>query len=310
MLRPYLWVVCKAAARHPAVLDERPPAERRARAAARKRVVPPPDDGLIVEDLEVPVPGSAIPVRSYRPAASAVLPVHLYAHGGSFWSGDIDQVDPMARRYARTAGCRVLSIGYRLAPEHQWPTGVEDYYAVLEWTAAHAGELNVDPSRISVGGGSCGGNFAAIVAQLARERGGPRIMFQLLEIPSMDGTFSYPSMTTLGTGYLVTKADLQHGWSYYVPAGVDRTDPHISPIFAKDLSGLPPALILTCEYDPLRDEGEAYANRLRAAGVPVQLIRANGHIHSSTYSRSRFLPSAGRYQRITAEALRQAYAGG
>jgi acetyl esterase len=146
-----------------------------------------------------------------------------------------------------------------------------------------------------------------VATLMARDRGGPTVIFQLLEIPSTDSTMSQPSMKTLANGYIVTAAVLAQGYDYYLPPGVDRSHPYASPLLAEDLAGLPPAMVLTCEYDPLRDEGEAYARRLRAAGVAVQAIRAKGHIHSSTYSSSRLLPSARRYQLMTARALHRAY---
>jgi acetyl esterase len=309
MLRPYVWLVCVAARRHPRPLDTRPPAERR---AERKELTSPPaPPDLQIEEIDVPVSHGTVRVRSYRPVSSrhAVTKrtgAHLFAHGGSFWSGSVDQVDAMARRYARTARCRVLSVDYRLAPEHQWPAAIEDYYGVLTWVADNAAELDVDPNRISVGGVSCGANLAAVATLLARDRRGPGVCHQVLEIGCFDATQSCPSMTELATGYLVTTAELDQGWEYYLPDGTDFKDPLVSPLFAEDHAGLPPATILVCEYDPLRDEGKAYAERLREAGVPVQLICARGHIHSSTYSQSVFLPSARRYQRRVARALRRA----
>jgi acetyl esterase len=313
-------VVCKAASRHPAALDERPVHVRRAETASRaadkaaskaasKPPPPPTKDGLIVRDLEVPVDSATMTVRSYRPDIAGELPLHLYAHGGSFWSGNLDQVDAMSRLYAASAQCVVLSIDYRLAPEHTWPTAAEDYYAALEWAVAHAGELGVDVDRVSVGGVSCGANLAAVVTLMARDRGGPSLVFQLLEIPSTDATMSQPSMRTLASGYLITAAALAQGYDYYLPPGVDRTHPYASPLLADDLAGLPPAMILTCEFDPLRDEGEAYARLLRAHGVAVAAVRARGHIHSSTYSSSPLLPSARKYRLLTVDALRRAYEG-
>lgn len=307
-LRPYLWVMCKASSRHFDTLDERPVGIRRDEERAATPAVLPPPPGLIIEDLQVPVSGGSITVRSYRPAIAGPTPVHLYAHGGSFWSGSLDQIDPMARRYAWTAQCRVLSIEYRRAPEHTWPTAADDYYAVLTWAVENADELQIEPDRVSVGGASCGGTLAAVATLMARDRGGPAVMFQLLEIPGLDMTLSQPSMRELASGYIVTAAALKQGYDYYLPPEVDRAQPYVSPLLADDLSGLPPATILTCEFDPLRDDGENYARRLRAAGVRAELIRADGHIHASTYSKSKLLPSARRYQQLTAQALRRAYA--
>ena len=309
-LRPYVWLVCAAARRHPRPLDGRPPAERRGEQGRRLKP-PEPAPDLDIEDIEVPTDHGAVHVRSYRPklskhAVRTRTGVHLFAHGGSFWGGNLDQVDHMARRYARTAQCRVLSIDYRLAPEYQWPAAIEDYYGVLAWVAENAAALDVDPRRISVGGLSSGANLAAVATLLARGRRGPEICHQILEIGCFDATQSSASMAEFATGFLVTTAELDQGWEYYLPTGTDFKDPFVSPLFAEDHSGLPPATILTAEFDPLRDEGEAYAEKLREAGVAVELIRARGHIHSSTYSRSIWLPSARRYQRRTARALRRA----
>jgi acetyl esterase len=300
--------MCKAASDHFDVLDERPVDIRRAEEQSKTPAPPASTAGLVVEDLQVPVDGGSITVRSYRPSNDRPTPLHLFAHGGSYWSGNLDQVDPTARRYAWAAQCRVLSIDYRRAPEHTWPTAAEDYYAVLEWAVSGADELRIEVDRVSVGGVSCGGTLAAVATLMARDRSGPAIMFQMLEIPGLDMTMSQPSLRQLASGYIVTYDALKQGNDYYLPPDVDRTQPYVSPLLADDLSGLPPATILTCEYDPLRDDGESYARRLREAGVEVELIRAAGHIHGSTYSPSRLLPSARRYQAKTAESLRRAYA--
>ena len=312
-LRPFLWVACTAASRGPAEIEQRSIADRRSpiadRRAAERSPQPPTDDGLLVRDHDVAVGGATITVRSYRPDRPGRLPAHLYGHGGAYWSGSIQQTDSTARLYAATVQCAVLSIGYRLAPENPWPVPAEDYYAVLQWVASNADELSIDSRRISVGGVSCGAGLATVAAMRARDRGGPDVMYQLLEIPTTDLTMSQTSMRTFATGYIVTSQALAEGYSMYVPDGVDRAHPYISPLLADDLSGLPPATVLTCEFDPLRDEGVAYARRLNGAGVPTQTIFAKGHIHGSTYSASPFLPSARRYQRMAADALRRAYEG-
>lgn len=307
-LRPYLWVMCKAASGHFDVLDERPVDVRRAEEQSKTPVPPASTPGLRVEELQVPVSGATITVRSYRPANDRLTPLHIFAHGGSYWAGNLDQVDPIARRYAWSAQCRVLSVDYRLAPEHTWPTAAEDFYSVLEWAVGHAEQLRIEADRVSVGGVSCGAALAAVATLMSRDRNGPPIMFQMLEIPGLDMTMSQPSMAQLASGYIVTRAALAQGNDYYLPPDVDRTHPYVSPLLADNLSGLPKATILTCEYDPLRDDGDNYAQRLRDAGVEVELIQAAGHIHGSTYSPSRWLPSARRYQRMTAESLRRAYA--
>jgi len=292
------------AARSEGVVDTRPISERRADDA--RELPSPAEDGLLVVDHELAVPGGTIRVRTYRPATSVLLPAHVLLHGGGFWSGSIANVDPLARLYARRANCVVASVDYRLAPEHPWPAGVEDGYAALQWVVAQADELKVDVTRVSVGGVSVGGGMAAVIAMMARDRGGPKLIFQLLEIPVTDLTASRPSMTTYATGYLCTRAALVEGYEFYVPDPAQRTDPYASPLLAPDLSGLPPAMVLTCQYDPLRDEGEALAARLTEAGSPTRLVRAKGHVHSSTYSSK--LRSARRYRELTADALRSAYA--
>lgn len=305
-LHPVLWVICNRSMYGKREPDRRSVAERRAASVATAAARPAPDDGLLVTDHTVPVEGHSVPVRMYRPPGAATLPAHVFFHSGDFWSGSIVEAEPIARRYAARVGCAVLSVGYRLAPEHPWPAAPEDGYAVLRWAAAGAAELAIDVRRLSVGGISAGGGIAAVVAMMARDRNGPPLVLQLLEIPVTDLTMSRPSVLRYGEGYVVTRAALAEGYAYYVPDPQRRAHPYVSPLLADDLSNLPPAMILTCEYDPLRDEGEAYAARLRAVGVPVQHVRARGHIHGSTYSSAWYLRTGRRYQAITVAALRSA----
>ncbi|MCW2497500.1 alpha/beta hydrolase [Jatrophihabitans sp.] len=305
MRHPYVWLVCRLAARGEGTLDTRPVSERRAASQTPPNPAPPGD--LVLRDHQVAVDGGTIRVRSYRPSGTELLPAQLLLHGGSFWSGSIETVDPLARLYAERARCVVVSVDYRLAPEHPWPAAVEDGYTALQWLVTNAAELGVDPTRLGVGGVSVGGGMAAVVAMMARDRGGPRLRFQLLEIPVTDLTGSSESMTTYASGYLCTRAALLEGYALYVPDPAQRSMPYASPLLAPDLTGLPPALVLTCEYDPLRDEGEALAARLREAGSPTELVRAKGHVHSSTYTQR--LRSARGYQHRTADALRAALHG-
>lgn len=259
-------------------------------------------------DHTVPVAGSDIVVRIYRPAGQADttrLAAHLYLHGGSFWLGSVAEYDPICRYYASAASCAVVSVDYRLAPEHRFPTALEDGYAALTWLVEHAAELGVDPQRISVGGFSAGAGLAAGIALLARDRGGPRIVGQLLESPVLDLTLSTDSMAEFGCGYSLTRDSLAEAYAFYLGPDGDADDPYASPLLAPDLTGLPPAYVQTCEYDPLRDEGEAYAARLAAAGVPVHQHRARGHLHGSIYL-TRLLPSARAAVERTAAALRAA----
>lgn len=255
-------------------------------------------------EVMVPVDGGAIRVRLYEPEAAGPRPLHLHIHGGGWCVGDLDQSDPRCRAIAVETGATVASVDYRLAPENAFPVPVEDCYSALEWLVGSAGELGVDPERVSVGGSSAGGNLATVVAILARDRGGPPLVFQWLDVPAVDLTMSHPSVSRLGTGHGLTEPDMKRYLSAYL-ADADPTNPMVSPLFA-DLSGLPPALVSTCGYDPLTDEGHAYVDRLRAAGVPVVHEHGAGLIHAS-FSFTRLLPAARRNEATASAMLRAAY---
>ncbi|MEO6887196.1 MAG: alpha/beta hydrolase [Jatrophihabitantaceae bacterium] len=301
---PKVWLACKIAERQ----------ERRngvpsvqTRRAAGPGTTPASTAALRIADHQVPVEAGSVLVRVYRPVGSLPKPAHLLVHAGSFVSGDVGQLDGLAREYADVADCAVVCVDYRLAPEHPWPAAPDDVYAALQWLVASAETLGVDVGRISIGGISAGGAIAAAVALMARDRRGPALMFQLLEIPVTDLTMSQPSVARFASGYLLTRAEMMRGYDAYVPDAALRHDGYVSPMWASDLSGLPPTMVLTCQCDPLRDEGEEFGRRLRLAGVPVAVVRARGHVHASTYSS---MHSAARYRRITAEALRVAYTAG
>jgi len=233
-----------------------------------------------IEDRVMQTPGGSLPIRLYTPQAPAPLPVLVWFHSGGWTLGDRDTTDSLCRALASGAGCLVASVDYRLAPEHPFPAAFDDAEAAVRGVAAHAGEWGGDITRLAVGGESAGGNLAVVVAIRLRDTAGPPLVAQLLVCPVMDyhdpGT---PSYTAYGDGYFLTRTIMEWFWGNYLPDGVSPTDPRVSPLHAPDLAGLPPALVVTAEYDPLRDEGEAYAARLRAVGVPTLLRRYPGTIH-------------------------------
>jgi len=244
-----------------------------------------PDDDLTVRDLSIPGPdGPATPlaVRTYTPPAQARddgLPVLVYVHGGGWVRGDLDTHDGLCRLLAEAADCVVVSVDYRRAPEHPFPTPVHDVYAATEWAAAYAGIVGGDGDRIAVGGDSAGGNLAAAVTLLARERDGPEISHQVLLYPVTDYAFDTDSYAENAEGYLLSRASMRWYWARYLDDEVDGANPYASPLRAPDLSGLPSATVVTAGYDPLRDEGAAYADRLREAGVSVTHANYPGMVH-------------------------------
>ena len=246
-------------------------------AEARRQMATEPVDQ--VRDLLISGPGDDIPVRTYSPKAQSPLPALIYFHGGGWVLGDLESHDHVCRALANSVPCAVISVDYRLAPEHKFPAAVDDSYAATQWIANHAGDLGVDPSRIAVGGDSAGGNLAAVVSQIARDRGDPNIIYQLLIYPGTDMQMSMPSINENADGPLLTKAAMLWFVNHYLRSEGDRTDPLASPLLASNLRGLPPAFILTAECDPLRDEGEAYGRRLEEAGVAAEVQRYDGMPH-------------------------------
>jgi acetyl esterase len=232
-----------------------------------------------VEDRQIPGPAGPIPLRVYTPRGAGPFPALVYFHGGGWVIGNLETHDATCRALANESGAVVVSVDYRLAPEHRFRAGVDDSDAATRWVADHAAEIGVDPGRIAVGGDSAGGNLAAVIALLARDRGGPPLRFQLLVYPVTDHRFDTPSYRENGDGYFLTKDAMVWFWNHYLAREADGLDPMASPLRAADFRGLPPALVITAEYDPLRDEGEAYAERLRKGGVPVTLTRYDGTIH-------------------------------
>jgi acetyl esterase len=241
------------------------------RALFEQREPPPGEDVASVEDLEVPGPDGPLPVRVYRPDGAAVpAPVVVFFHGGGWVLGSIATHDATCRGLANRTGAVYVSIDYRLAPEHPYPAAPEDCYAATCWVVDHAADLGVDPGRLAVAGDSAGGNLAAVVCQMARDRSGPAIAFQLLVYPVTDLDLDrWPSMEENADGPLLTREGMDWFARHYVGTLPFTGDPYAAPIRAADLSGLPPAYVATAGHDPLRDEGAGYAEALAAAGVTV-----------------------------------------
>ncbi len=235
-----------------------------------------------VEELELPGPAGAMRARLYTPAGGShtAKPLLVYYHGGGWVIGDLDTHDGVCRFLAAHSGAKVLSINYRLAPEHPFPAAIEDAHAAFDWAVAHATEQGADPARIAVGGDSAGGNMAAVVCHMARDGGGPRPSMQLLIYPATDALENRRSRELFAEGFLLTAADMDWFQESYLPNRADDADPRASVFRAEDLSGLPPAYVLTAGFDPLRDEAEAYAERMQKAGVQVALRRHQDLIHS------------------------------
>ena len=233
-----------------------------------------------IENFRIPGPGGQIPVRMYTPDAPPSRPAMVYFHGGGWVLCDLDTHDVVCRAIARRAGAVVVSVDYRLSPEHKYPAAVIDCSAATVWVAANAERLGIDPSRICVGGDSAGGNLGAVVSLKSRKENGPAIALQAMVYPVTDlSSFDTDSYREFAAGYQLTKSEMEWFRSQYLATMDDARDPYASPLLAPDLRGLPPALIITAECDPLRDEGEAFAKRLADAGVPVTCTRYPGMIH-------------------------------
>ena len=262
-------------------LAERDPAAwreqgRRLAAEQRDRPLGPPVHAEA--DRSVPGPAGDLRVRVLTPGPDGPHPVLVWFHGGGWVLGGLDGGIHSLRLLAGVARCVVVSVDYRLAPEHRFPAAVEDCLAATRWVAAHAAEVGADPARVAVGGDSAGGNLAAVVAQLARD-GGPRLAFQLLVCPVLDSDLTRPSYAAHGEGFLLTTEMMDWFWTQYLGPGGDRSDPRAAPLRAPDLAGLPPAHLIAAALDPLADEAAAYARALRAAGVEATLDETPGHIH-------------------------------
>jgi len=261
-------------------IETLPPAQ--ARALFDKMEIPgneSADPVAHVADRTIPGPAGEIPVRVYTPEGAGPFPALVYYHGGGWVLGNLDTHDRICRVLTNGAGCVTVSVDYRLAPEHKFPAAVDDAYAAALWVHEHGAEIGVDPARVAVGGDSAGGNLAAVVCYLARERGKPPLVYQLLFYPATARQGTTASQREFAAGYFLTESQMRWFGEQYMRGPEDADNPLLVPMLIEDLRGLPPALVITEEYDPLRDEGEAYATRLQEAGVPVVQTRYDGMIH-------------------------------
>ena len=290
--------------------NEVSPEEARANGKLRPRA-PGPEVGQ-VEDRTIPGPDGEIPVRIYTPPGSGndsgPFPGLVWFHGGGWVVGDLDSADSTARHLCVGADCVVVSVDYRLAPDTKFPGPAEDCYAATQWLAANAESLNVDPARIATGGDSAGGNLSAAISLMSRDRGGCNLVFQLLVYPVTERSFDTVSYVENGEGYSLSRDGMIWYWEHYLADAADAANPYAAPAQAADLSGLPPALVITAEYDPLRDEGEAYAQKLTAAGTPTVCTRYDGMIHGF-FGMSAVVDKAKQAVAQGATCLREAFAG-
>ena len=259
--------------------EEMTPAEGRVAALAFKDLGGEPEDVAAVEHRFIPGPTADLPVRIYRPEGEGPLPALLYFHGSGWVVLNIEVCDAASRAMANRTGCVVIAVNYQKAPEHKFPIPFDDCYAATQWAFDNAEELGIDPRRIGVAGDSAGGNLAAAVTLKARDHQGPKIAYQLLIYPALEYGWDKPSAHENAEGYSLQRASMEYFWKHYVRSDSDAENPFVSPLRAKDLSGLPPAFVFTASYDPLRDDGKEYADRLSEAGVQVTYRNYEGMIH-------------------------------
>ena len=269
------------------------PAIARQSFAGMMQVTAPKDVAVgKVENFSIPGPGGAIRARSYTPiAAVGPLPTLIYFHGGGFIAGSLESHDGLCRLFAAEGGFRLIAVDYRLAPEHRYPAAVDDAWAATQWIEENAAQLGVDAGRVAVGGDSAGGMLAAIVTQLAREKGGLRIAYQLLLFPNTQIGGDTSSLSEFAVGYFLERRAIEYFNSLYLTPEADKNSPKVSPLRARDFAGLPPAYVMLAGYDPLHDEGYAYAEKLRAAGVKVTLADYPDMVHGFIYLQT-VLPQA------------------
>ncbi len=290
---------------------ELPPEQARAMFVALMQLIGPKDVPVgKVENLTMPGPGGDIRLRAYTPVAAGgePLPTLVYFHGGGFVVGDLETHDGLCRQFANEGGYCVIAVDYRLAPEHKFPAALDDAIAAVQWIETHASDLGVDANRIAVGGDSAGGALAAAVAQRASEKGGPKIAFQLLLFPVTQAGRETASRREFALGYFLDRPTLDWFFGHYIPPGTDTADARLSPLSAKDFAGLPPAYVMLGGFDPLHDEGLDYAQKLRDAGVTVDIADYADLVHCFIYMQT-VLPQAHDAVVKAAKAVREGLGG-
>jgi acetyl esterase len=284
-----------------------PPAVTRQSFAAMMQLTAAKDVAVgRIDNFLIPGPGGEIRARGYAPvAASGPLPALIYFHGGGFVAGSLESHDGLCRQFAAEGGFKVIAVDYRLAPENPYPAAVEDAWATTQWIEQNAADLGVDAGRIAVGGDSAGAMLAAIVTQLAKEKGGLKLAFQLLMFPNIQIGGETSSLNEFAVGYFLERRAIEYFHSLYLPPGTDTGSPRVSPLRAKDFAGLPPAYVMLGGYDPLHDEGLAYADKLKAAGVKVAVADYPDMVHCFIYLQT-ILPQAHDAVAAAAKAVRAA----
>ena len=287
-------------------LNELSPAESRQAAQGFAELGGPGDDVADQSDRTIPGPGGDIPIRIYTPKGDGPFPCLVYFHGGGWVIGDLEMVNAACRTLAARTNCVVVSVDYRLSPEHKYPAPFDDCFAATAWVADHGDQIGVDGTRVAVGGDSAGGNLAAAVSLRARDEGGPALVMQLLVYPVTDHSYDTGSYASNGENYLLTTDMMKWFWDHYLNSDADGEQAYVSPLRADDLSNLPPATVFTAEFDPLRDEGEAYASKLADVGIEVRQTRFDGQIHGF-FSMLLVFEAAGKAIDLAATDLKKAF---
>lgn len=300
-LHPQAALAIKTAGDLPANLS--PPELRRAYSEQRVRMLPPALAVAVVRDVSIPSADGPVAARFYRPQVDGVpVPLLVFFHGGGWMLGSVDSYDTVCRRLAVKGRCAVLSVDYRLAPETTFPGAVNDAYAATLWASRNAAELGVDPGAIAVGGDSAGGNLAAVLAQMSHDTGEFHVALQVLIYPCTDMSREYPSYVRNAFGYMLTRAAMNWFIETYVPNPADRLDERASPMLRADLTGLARALIIAAEFDPLVDDNEAYARRLRQSGVPTRYVCFAG-MHHPFFTLGGYIDDAAKAEDLIAEDI-------